>query len=58
MEIPILDDREREGMEEFFGQLTLVHSDADVQLVPDRTTIEITDNDGNYFTTPHSFFSL
>ena len=46
VEIPILNDEETEDTEQFFAQLTLVHSDADVQLVPDRATIEIVDNDG------------
>ena len=44
VEIPIVNDNIPESTEQFFSRLTLVQSDADVQLVPDQTTIEITDN--------------
>ena len=44
VEIPIVNDNIPESTEQFFARLTLVQSDADVQLVPDQTTIEITDN--------------
>ena len=46
VEIPILNNEETEDTEQFFAQLTLVHSDADVQLVQDRATIVIVDDDG------------
>ena len=46
MTIPILEDSVSESVEQFFARLTLVHSDADVQLVPDQAAIEIVDDDG------------
>ena len=48
VDISILDDALTESIEQFFARLTLVQSDADVQLAPDQTTIEIVDNDSMF----------
>ena len=48
VEIPIVDDTVTESIENFFAQLTVIQSDADVQLAPDQTTIEITDDDSMF----------
>ena len=54
VDIPILDDALTESIEQFFARLTLVQSDADVQLAPDQTTIEIVDNDSMLWKIKHN----
>ena len=46
--VPIIDNGILEGTEQFFGDLST--SDPDVDLRPQRTTIKITDDDGNFIT--------
>ena len=44
--VPIIDNGILEGTEQFFGDLST--SDPDVDLQPQRTTIIIADDDGNF----------